>query len=415
MNPLSHPARLQSLDAYRGFVMFLMAAEVLHLPEVAEHFPGSWLWQTLKFHTSHVEWTGCSLHDLIQPSFSFMVGVAMPFSIASRLAKGAPLWSHALIRAFLLVMLGVVLRSMGEPQTNWTLEDTLSQIGLGYPLLFALGLASTRTRWIALGVILIGYWLFFATWSGKGVATPGWPHHFSGFAAHWNLNANAAWSFDTWFLNLFPRTTPFVANDGGYSTLSFIPTLGTMILGLLAGQWIKDGSEKQVCKPHHGAQASCLSRTGETPVPHDLVSPQTSSAVIRKLLLAGFASLLLGYLWHLSGLGPSVKKIWTPSWTLFSGGWCFLFMAAFYWVLDVQKWQRWAVFLIVIGTNSIAMYVLSWISHDFFGSMLTTHFGHAPFLLLGAELEPLLHGAAIFAILWLILFWMYRRRIFIKL
>lgn len=380
MNADLKPVRLQSLDAYRGFVMFLMAAEVLHLPEVAEHFRDSWFWQTIKFHTSHVEWTGCSLHDLIQPSFSFMVGVAMPFSIAARVAKNAPLWSHALWRAFLLVMLGVVLRSMGEPQTYWTFEDTLSQIGLGYPLLFALGLATVRARWIALGAVLIGYWLFFALWSGKGIDTSGWAHHFSGFASHWNLNANAAWAFDTWFLNLFPRSSAFIANDGGYSTLSFIPTLGTMILGLIAGQWLKDGQQ-----------------------------------IVKRLLIASAVCLALGYALHLSGICPSVKKIWTPSWTLFSGGWCFLLMAAFYVVIDLHQWRKWAFFFIVIGTNSIAMYVLSWISHDFFGSMLNTHFGHAPFQLLGQALEPMLHGAAILAILWLILWWMHRNRIFIKL
>ena len=133
--------RLTSLDAFRGFVMFLMAAELLHLPEVAAHFPDSAFWQFIARHTQHVEWTGCTLHDLIQPAFSFMVGVALPFSIASRLGKGhskGGLWLHALWRSVLLVLLGVFLRSIGEPMTNWTFEDTLSQIGLGYPFLFLL-------------------------------------------------------------------------------------------------------------------------------------------------------------------------------------------------------------------------------------------------------------------------------------
>ena len=66
-----------------------------------------------------------------------------------------------------------------------------------------------------------------------------WPHHYAGLAAHWNKNANLGHDFDVWFLNLFPRQHPFVANDGGYLTLSFIPTLGTMILGLIAGGWLR--------------------------------------------------------------------------------------------------------------------------------------------------------------------------------
>ena len=68
---------------------------------------------------------------------------------------------------------------------------------------------------------------------------PDWPYHYTGLAAHWNKNSNLAWAFDTWFLNLFPRAKPFLFNGGGYATLSFIPTLGTMILGLIAGGWLK--------------------------------------------------------------------------------------------------------------------------------------------------------------------------------
>ena len=129
--------RLASLDAYRGFVMFLMMAEVLHLCRVSAALPESGFWEFLCHHQSHVEWIGCSLHDLIQPSFSFLVGVALPFSIASRINQGQSrgrMTAHAFWRAFLLILLGVFLRSTGSSQTNWTFEDTLSQIGLGYGL-----------------------------------------------------------------------------------------------------------------------------------------------------------------------------------------------------------------------------------------------------------------------------------------
>ncbi len=68
------PARNIAVDAYRGFVMLLMMAEVLRLSQVANAFPGSWLWRFLAFNQSHVEWAGCSLHDTIQPSFSFLGG-----------------------------------------------------------------------------------------------------------------------------------------------------------------------------------------------------------------------------------------------------------------------------------------------------------------------------------------------------
>jgi heparan-alpha-glucosaminide N-acetyltransferase len=210
------PPRLAALDVYRGFVMFLMAAELLEVPKVAKAFPQSEVWQFLKQHSTHVAWTGCSLHDLIQPSFSFLVGAALPFSIASRMMKGqstARMWMHALWRSLLLVLLGVFLRSMGSSMTHWTFEDTLTQIGLGYPFLFLLGFAGNKARWTSLILILVAYWLAFACFRlpppdfdyAAAHVAKAWSHHFEGFAAHWNINSNAAWAFDVWFLNLFPR------------------------------------------------------------------------------------------------------------------------------------------------------------------------------------------------------------------
>ena len=179
-----------------------------------------------------------------------MVGVAVPYSMASRLAKGQTrgwMTLHAFWRAFLLVALGIFLRSIGRDFTSFTFEDTLTQIGLGYGLLFLLGFRKSRDAWIALGLILAGYWAAFALyplpgpafdWAAAG-AKPDWVYNFQGFAAHWNKNTNLAWAFDTWFLNLFPPDGWFTFNGGGYATLSFIPTLGTMILGLLAGRVMK--------------------------------------------------------------------------------------------------------------------------------------------------------------------------------
>src|ERR1700732_1979328 len=158
-------ARNVALDAYRGFVMLLMMAEVLELSRVAAAYPTSLFWKVLAFNQTHVEWFGCSLHDTIQPGFSFLVGVALPYSIASRLAKGGTfgkMFAHALWRSLLLIALGVFLRSMHSTQTYFTFEDTLSQIGFGYPVLFLLGFRPPRWQWIALTVILTGYWLAWA-------------------------------------------------------------------------------------------------------------------------------------------------------------------------------------------------------------------------------------------------------------
>ncbi len=371
----SVPARNQAVDAYRGFVMLLMMAEVLHFSQIVRAFPDNWFWQTLAYHQSHVAWEGCSLHDMIQPSFSFLVGVALPYSIASRLAKGASessMFIHTCWRAFLLVALGIFLRSTHSPQTNFTFEDTLTQIGLGYPLLFLLGLRPPRWQWVALGVILVGYWLVWALY-------PLPPE--LGFGAHWQKADNYGAAFDRWFLNLFPRRTPFLENRGGYLTLSFVPTLGTMILGLAAGRWLR-------------ASAPALP--------------------LRQFVLAGSACVAGGLLLHFAGICPIVKRIWTPAWTLFSGGVCFLFLAGFSWVIDVRGHRRWAFPLVVIGMNSIAAYLIAHLWEDFVLSSFRIHLGAGFFAFAGAELAPLWSGFAVLAVFWLILWWMYRRQLFLR-
>ncbi len=387
------PARNVAVDAYRGFVMFLMMAEVLRLARVAQAVPGNWFWAFLAYHQSHVAWAGCSLHDLIQPSFSFLVGVALPYSIASRIAKGAGfgrMFGHTIWRAFLLIALGIFLRSMGSPQTNFTFEDTLTQIGLGYPFLFLLGFRRPRWQWTALGVILVGYW---AAWALYPVPGPGydfqavgvpadWTHNYTGFAAHWNKNANLGLAFDQWFLNLFPRQTPFIANRGGYLTLSFIPTLGTMILGLIAGRWLR----------------------GEAP-----------KIPLKRLLAGGAALVAGGLLLHVAGICPVVKRIWTPSWTLASGGACFLLLAAFSWVIEVKGYRKWAYPLVVIGMNSIAAYMIAHLFEGFIASSFRIHVAPGVFQVFGLAYEPFMRGLAVLLTYWLILFWMYRRKLFLKI
>ena len=386
-------ARNVAVDAYRGFVMILMMAEVLHLARVAHAFPGNWFWAVLGYNQTHSEWAGCSLHDLIQPSFSFLVGVALPYSIASRIRKGASfksLFAHALWRSFLLVILGIFLRSIHSTQTYFTFEDTLTQIGLGYPFLFLLGFRSARWQWGAFGAILFGYWLAWALYPAPGAGynyaavgvPPDWHHNFTGFASHWNKNSNLGNAFDQWFLNLFPREHPFVYNSGGYLTLSFIPTLGTMILGLVAGRWYR------------------------------ALSPKLP---LQRFIIAGVIGIATGLLLHFTGVCPIVKRVWTPAWTLFSGGACFLLLAAFSWLIDLKGYRKWAFPLVVVGLNSIAAYLIAHLCEDFVASSFRIHLGERPFQIFGPGLEPLLFGVAMLLTYWLMLFWMYRHKIFLKI
>src|SRR5207237_5722387 len=149
LEPTAAPTeRLVSLDAYRGLVMVLMVSAGLGIGRVVKNFDATPelnhlhtpLWDKLAYQTDHAPWVGCTLWDLIQPSFMFMVGAALPFSIASRRAKGQSflrLLIHAVIRSIVLILLGVFLVSHGA-RTNWTFDVVLTQIGLGYIFLFLL-------------------------------------------------------------------------------------------------------------------------------------------------------------------------------------------------------------------------------------------------------------------------------------
>jgi heparan-alpha-glucosaminide N-acetyltransferase len=386
--------RIASVDAFRGIVMTLMLGEVLNLPAMARIFSQSAFWGFIAFHNEHVQWQGCSLHDLIQPGFSFLVGISLPFSIASRKAKGQgfrQLFGHAVWRALILVFLGIFLRSFGHRQTYFTFEDTLTQIGLGYALLFLLAWTRVRTQVIALVLILVGYWALFAFYPAPGpqfdytqVGVPAhWSELYTGFQSHWNMNSNAAWAFDKWFLNLLPREQPFRFNSGGYSTLSFIPTLGTMILGLLAGEFLKRGGSQLV--------------------------------KLRGLAGAGAALVVLALCIQWAGICPIVKKIWTPSWTLYSGGLVLLILAGLYALMEWKGWKSWAFPFMVVGMNSIAIYFMSWTIKGFVDGALVRHLGTAPFLVFGPNFGQVLRGAAVMLVLWLILFWMYRRKIFLRI
>lgn len=388
------PQRNVAVDAYRGLVMVLMMGEVLRFAEVAQSYPNSTFWHILAWNQTHVEWAGMSLHDTIQPGFTFLAGVALPYSIRSRRRKGKSfmrmLW-HTMWRSLVLIALGIFLRSTAGPITYFTFEDTLTQIGLGYTFAFLLTFAKPRWQWMALGTILFGYWLAWAlypvpgpdfNWAAVGVP-PDWHRYlYSGFAAHWNKNSNLGQAFDVWFLNLFSRTRPFAFNAGGYLTLSFIPTLGTMVLGVIAGRWFHEAAPR---------------------IP------------LRKFATAAVALMATALLLHFTGICPIVKRIWTPAWTLWSGGVCFAFLAAFSWVIDVRGYRKIAFPLVVVGMNSIAAYVMAELCRDFVENSFRIHLGMRALNAFGTALEPFVLGVLTLATYWLVLYWMYRKKIFVRI
>jgi predicted acyltransferase len=119
---------------------------------------------------------------------------------------------------------------------------------------------------------------------------------------------------------------------------------------------------------------------------------------------------------HVTGINPIVKRIWTPAWTIFSGGICFLFLAFFYGVIDMAGKKKWSFFLMVIGANSIAAYVLAdGGMRSFIHGSLYIHLGKNYDKLFGVPYAALVSGGITLFILWLILYWMYKKKIFIKI
>lgn len=376
--------------------MFLLLAEAFQLCKVAAAVPESVFWQFLCQQQSHAEWVGANLHDLIMPSFCFLAGVSLPFSIARRTAEGArlrDLWFHTIIRSFLLIGLGLANAALHARQMIvYPFDWVLPQIGLGYPGLFWLALKPSRIAWISVVVILVVCWLAFALYpvpdpdfdyDRVGVSQR-WleEHGLKGFEAHWQKNSNAAWAFDTWLLNLYPHQKPFVGFPKGMTTLNFVPTLATMILGLMAGRILRS----------------------------DLVS----WSKLRWLVSAGLFGLLGGWALGGSGFCPLVKAIWTPSWVLFSGGWCFLLLGCSFLLVDWWGCARLAFPFTVIGMNAITAYLLGQVHSNVAFNALRHLVGRTPFTFLGDSYEPLIYGVVTVGGYWTVLYILYRRRIFLR-
>jgi len=425
--------RLTSLDAYRGFIMLVMASGGFGFAKVALKFDdsGRWsgLWQVLAYQFDHVKWTGCGFWDLIQPAFMFMVGVALPYSFASRRANGdstPKIVAHAALRSLALILLAVFLSSNWNKQTNWVFTNVLAQIGLGYTFLYLVLGRGWKVQLGAAAAILGVYWLAFYVyplppddfdWSSVGVPDDWEP--LRGLAAHWNKNDNFAASFDAWFLNLFPRPEPFRFSEGGYQTLNFVPSLATMIFGVMAGELLRS-DRSPIAKRNLLVAAGAVCLVLGLAVDHT-IWPDRLLDVADWVIwqVAGPTTTTIDPNWSLC---PIVKRIWTPSWAIFSTGWTLWMLAAFYWIIDIEGACRWSFPLTVVGMNSIAAYCMSQLLKPWVRNTFKIHAGQGVFdgkffslQLFDPIYSPILESLAFLTFLWLICWWMYRRKIFLKI
>jgi len=358
-------------------------------PEAVAKFQNApWL-QALGRQFDHVDWEGAAFWDLIQPSFMFIVGVAMTYSYFSRRSQGmstASVAAHVVYRSVVLIFLGLLFTSLHEQRTYFNFGNILAQIGLAFPFAFLLVGRSLHHQLTAAALILIAWWLAFFLFplppSGFDYTSLGIPQDaagpFAGLYAHWNKYSNVAVAFDRWFFNLFPRSHEFLGNETYGPTLNFVPSIVTMTLGIVAGNLLR--------------------------------GPRSPLEKLRRLSAAGAISLALGLILGYT-VCPIVKALWTPSWVFFSAGFAFFFLAAAYWLADI-KGQRGLMFpLVVVGANSLAMYFMIVVCRQWIWDNLNIHLGGLLHLSHMDALDYVL-GALI---MWLLCLWLYRRKIFIRL
>jgi len=398
------PQRLLSLDVFRGLIMCTLAANGLALAATAKqlgHGPtaevtslGGQIWQWLAFHNSHPFWNsqfyliGCSYWDLIQPSFMFMVGVAMPFSYASRRKRGSStrsLATHALVRALVLIALGVFLQTRNTGlDSNRLFTNVLSQIGLGYFFVFLLLGRGARIQIAVSILVLAGYWAWFVQHpvpvplpraAVESISDLSLPQR---FAEHFALNTNPAAELDVKLFNMLPHQKPHEAHAAGYVTLNFVPSAVTMLFGVLAGTL--------------------------------LLSRRDDHEKVRLLVVAGLLCMLVAVALSFT-LCPVVKKIWTPAWTLYSGAWVLWILALLYWTIDIRGWKAWTFPLVVVGMNSLAMYLMGMSLRGWVADRFEAYLGDQIF---AGDYGPTIEAIAVFAVFWLVCLYLYRSKIFFR-
>ncbi len=358
--------RVMSIDALRGFDMFWICGgrEVfLALLTLFVHPLPEWLVDQMK----HREWVGFTAWDLIMPLFLFIVGTAMPFSFAKRLEKGqskAAIYRKVVIRCLILWVLGMAVQG-NLLKYNWSelrlYSNTLQAIAAGY-LIASVVMLNLRPwgQLLVTAGLLVSYWLILTF-----VPAPGQP------AGMLEPQANLALYIDQVVLGAHFRDGTTYA-----WILASLAFGGTVLLGVMSG--------------------------------HVLASAQSPAKKFFWLVLAGLACLGAGWGWGL--WFPIIKHLFTSSMVLWACGWSFLLLALFYLVIDVWGLRRWALFFVVIGMNAIAVYVAT---HVYRFSQISD--------VLVGKLVPQLgrYGNAVsslttFAIIWLILYYMYRKRTFIR-
>ncbi|MDA2927081.1 DUF5009 domain-containing protein [Acidobacteria bacterium AH-259-G07] len=363
---LTTEGRLMSLDAFRGLTMFFLVAEgtglyhALQDPALSDT-----IWGSVVIQFTHHPWNGLRFWDLVQPFFMFIVGVAMPFSLAKRWDRGdrwMDTFGHVLYRSFLLFLFGVLLHCAYANKLVWELWNVLTQLSFTYLIAFLMMRRSARTQIAFTFALLIITELAYRLWFIPGYDQPFVKDH--NFGSYMDMLLMGK-------LNA----------GGGWVTINCVPTTAHTMWGVLAGQVLR--------------------------------SARSSSQKIKLLAIAALIGIVIGY--ALDPVTPIIKRICTSSFVIVSGGWCLLTLAFLYWLIDLKGIRRWSMFAVIVGMNSIFIYLFSntagpaWLN-DFVGIFTIGFLGWT-----GEQSAKIITAIVVLALEWYLCYWLYKRRIFIRI
>lgn len=367
--------RLLALDALRGFDMFwIIGAGALADGLKALHVPGA---DYIAMQLTHASWNGFHFYDLIFPLFIFMVGISTVFSLEKRLAMGDDvrrILRHIFKRTLLLFVLGMFYNGGVSESPIWShlrVMGVLQRIALCYFFASMIILtARRRTQAYITGGLLIGYWVLM-----RFVPVPGYG------AGYWQPVGNFAQFIDS---HIIPAKLYFNSWDPE-GLISTIPAVATCLIGVLTGHWLR----------------------GDYQHKNHPISPERKNLI---LIMAGVGLCCAGILWDY--IFPINKSLWTSSFVLLTGGLCMILLAMFHWIIDIKGYKKWAFPFVVIGMNSLFIYLAANIvpfddiSRRIVGGDISSWLGSGRILCL---------ASAQMIIQWLMLYWMYKKKIWIKL
>jgi predicted acyltransferase len=363
--PPSFKERFLSLDFFRGLTMFMLIGESTllydHLrdPSLAGTVLGA-----IGTQLEHHPWAGLRGWDLVQPFFMFIVGTALAFSVAKREERGesrSKITRHVVIRSLVLLVLGWALYCIEPGRITFRFQNVLAQLGVTYPIAYFLMRKRPRTQIVWSFALLVLTEIVYRTF--------------------WLPGYNQAFVPDRNFGSWVDMLLGGELSAGHWVAFNAIPTAAHTIWGVLAGQW--------------------------------LMRAAAPKKKIAWLLGLGAAAVAGGF--ALTAVTPMIKRIATSSFVIATGGICLLALALSYWLVDVRKWRRGAVFFNIVGMNSLAIYLFQESGGTVWVRRLVGPFTMAFGGWIGELPAEILKSFAAWAVLWGICYWLYKRKIIIKI